>query len=333
MSRGVTLADIAERCNVAIPTVSRILANPDDPKFRPETREKVTAAALALGYRPNVHAHALLTGKSHVIGVSCGWKLDLNFSKAIAAAEEIISGNGRHMLLRVLGDVDDWYDLLAHNRVDYLLALVDPGFVDVLGDWPTNLQERIVLVGSHAALGPAGTLGGYAWHNSEGGRMGAKYLIERGHRHIVVLTGGVSGEEAKSAGAIQAIKCAGLPVNVISVEGETDKRKAGRELMAAALEKHPRTTAVFVRSSFLTPGVYAEIHSRGLRIPDDISVLACYDHQDVFCFDPPLTCVHYPIVEATRQALLDYFAGRDIKNAPSVHFECRLVERASVASR
>ena len=333
MSRSVRLADIAERCNVAIATVSRILRDPDDPEFRPETRERVTAAALALGYRPNVHARALLRGKSHVVGVSCGWALDTNFAKAVAAAEKIITANGNHMLLRLGSGLSDWYDLVAHNRVDFLIALVEPGFVAALTDWSSGLQARIVFVGDWVTVASDEAERGYTWRDADGGRAGAEFLIERGHRDIVVMTGSVSGEEAKSAGAIQALMQAGLPVNIVSVENETDRRKGGRELAARALDRYPQTTAAFVRSCFLVPGVYAEIRSRGLRIPQDISVVACYDHQDVFGFDPPLTSVQFPIVEATNRALEDYFAGRRVEDAHRVHFECRVVERMSVASR
>ena len=318
--------DVAARCGVSVPTVSRILSDPNDPEFRPETRAKVVAAAEALGYRPNSHAHALLTGKSHVVGVSCGFALDLNFSKAVAEAERVVTAHGHHMLLHVLAGMEDWYELLARNRVDFLVALTERRLAEALKAWNPALLDRIVFVGSRGASGPAAAVS-YTWDDREGGRLAPEYLIRKGHRKIALLAGQMP--ESKVGAAREALAAAGLEIREVTVADEADRRAAGRELAACALARYPDTTALFVRSCVLVPGVYAEIRSRGLRIPEDISVMACYDHQNVFAFDPPLTCTRFPIVQAIQAALLDYFAEGERRGR---HFECSIVERESVAA-
>lgn len=329
----VRLVDVARRCNVAASTVSEILADPEDPRFLPETRQKVIAAARGLGYRPNIHARALLTGKSHVIGVACDWRLDIIGYGAVVAAQKLISRNAHHMLLGVTTDIAEWHDLVAHNRVDFLLALAGRHVAAQLSEWKAKLGQRMALVMGLDVPRPSGIRRCYTWNEADGARMGVEYLLKRGHRHIGVLRGDSPETYSKIIAVSQALERSGAPINIFGVENELDTLRAGRQMTAEALEKRPETTALFVRSSFLAHGVYAELRSRGLRIPQDISVLACYDHQDILCFDPPLTCVHFPVVEATTQALRDYFAGPSLKRPSSVHFECRLVERASVASQ
>ena len=333
MGERVRLVDIATHCKTSLSTVSEIMANPDHPRYSPETRRRVTAMARGLGYRAHALARALATGKSRVVGVSCGpTGLDFNGTKAIAAAEKIISANEHHLLLHVSQDPSDWHNLLAQNQVDFLIALADRQLVEREAPEQANIEKRIAIVGSDNLARFVRNHRAYLWDDVAGGRMAVDYLLRHGHRRVALLRGALPLTDPKVSGALEGLVEAGLSPHVVSIESEEDSYRAGRRMMAEVIERDASTSAVFCRYSRLAPGVYAEARSRGLRVPDDLSVIAYYDHQDILGLDPPLTCVHAPIVEATRQALQDYFSGKPFGKAGMRAFESRIVERASVAS-
>ena len=331
MRKPARLVDVARQCGLAISTVSEILAHPDGPRYAAETREKVKEAARRLGYRPHAHARALATGKSGIIGVACGWPWDINVAPAIAAAEQVITQHQHQMLLRVSQDLSVWHQLLAHSRVDFLAGLFSSMAVAEQAEWSPALQQHIAYVGDERnRLGESATC--YTWSDAQGARMGIEHLIAHGHKNIVVLTGIATPKEPKVHAAIQSLRERSLPVQLVAAQTEEEGLPAGQELAAQALQKYPHATAMWMRTIMLAPGVYDGLRSSGLRIPEDVSLVACYDHQNLLALNPPLTCVHFPLVEATSQAITDYFAGAIASRPRSAHFECRLVERASVKS-
>ena len=333
MAERVRLLHIAARCKTSVSTVSEIIANPDHPRYSAETRRRVVDAARGLGYKPHALARALATGKSRIVGVSCGHiGLDLNGAKAIAAAERVISGNGHHLLLHVSQNPADWRDLIAHNQVDFLIALANRPLIEREAEEPVGFEGRVAIVGSKSVARVAPNHRAYTWDDVAGGRMAVDYLIARGHRRVALLRGAMPPSDPKVSGALERLTEAGISPQVASLESEEDSYSAGRQMLAQVLDGDPGTTAVFCRSSHLASGVYAEIRSRGLQVARDISVVAYYDHQDILGLDPPLTCVHAPIVEATCKAVADYFSGVAFSKGGSVTFPGHIVERASVGS-
>jgi len=335
--RQTRLIDIARGCGLSVSSVGEIIKNPKHPRYPIETRQRVLATAHALGYRADVHASALVTGKSRVIGFSCGVGLDMNWFKTIAAAEKIISKHGHHMLLHVTRNADEWYALLAQNRVDFLVVTADRRFPVKDAGWHRSLRQRIAIVGMKpdrppSQGAPAEEERYYIWSDTSGAGRAIEHLAGRGHRNIAILRGARELDEIKVAGALKACRRLGLREHIVAVESEENVFAAGRRLAATALDEAPETTALFCRRSDLAPGVYAELRARKKRIPRDVSVIAYYDHQDILGLTPPLTCIAAPLVEATSRALHDYFSGVELPAGRVVRLQATLIERDSVAA-
>jgi LacI family transcriptional regulator len=271
-----TLKDISRTTGISVTQVSRALGG--FPDVKAETRKKVEAAARDLGYRTNRLARGLKTGRSGTVAVVIrqpgGSQGTGVWSEIVWGLSEAFRRKGTRLLLYALPQEKDE----AEAHADLFLDGVIDGFVlldPVHGDRRISLlsERRIPFVvhdrdptQSHAFV---------AIDNYRAGFDMAKRLVSDGHRRIAILNGPEETTFARDrsrgfADAIEEGAEAWESFGIMTFE-------RGRAEALRILGRDQPPTAIIASSVPLARGVYDAAATLGLRIPDDLSVLA---HQD-----------------------------------------------------
>ena len=171
--------------------------------------------------------------------------------------------------------------------------------------------------------------------NFAGGLAAAEHLLSLGHRRIAFLGGwpNAACNQARLQGYRAAMDAAGLPVPVAYVRSGRYLYDDGLEQGAALLELPEPPTAVFASSDETALGVIEAARSRGLRIPEDLSVIGFDDTQVARLSSPPLTTVRQPLREIGRVALrraMRLAAGETV-DSHHIELATELVVRHSTA--
>jgi len=305
-TRAVTMGDIAQEADVSQSTVSRVLNRAPSPiPISEETRQRVLAAADRLHYRPNPLARGLRGARTMLLGVIVRDIVDPFFAGAIEAVTTEAAARGYNV---VLGH--------AHGRADEAIALrtvLETRHVDailVLGDMTD--QPRLVadLAGSPepvVALWQGSAQHGLATvsvANAAGIARILDHLLDLGHTRIAFVSGRLLGDIQERRAAYETrMEAEGLamPGGFVQVVSNDPADGAAALTRLAGLATPP--TAIVCSTDQLAIGVLHEAASRGLRVPDDISVTG-FDDLPMAAFTvPALTTVRMPVREMAARAV------------------------------
>lgn len=333
-----TLSDVAQLAGVSISAVSRVLSDAPHTRVSENTRARIHAAAAELDYRPNFAARSLKLARSNVIALIVPDLTNAVFTELMEGVEaEALA----HDYLVLLGRAEGMQPggatiakLIGEGRVDGLLVQVgdnvDPRDVQALiaGNAP------VVFINS---VEP-GHRGAVALQDALGARVATQHLIDLGHRRIGLIGGHPDSHTAQQRrlGFLEALADAGLSADAghLTDLGYTpDQGRAGlREIMAS---EHP-PTAIFVANVNAALGVLAEARVRGVRVPEELSVVAMHDAWTAENAWPPLTTVKMPLYDLGRQAFLaihDLLHGIDVADSVVDDRPPTLIVRESTAPR
>lgn len=320
-----TLKDVARLAAVDPSTVSRVLRGDPSQIVRPETRERIVAAAGSLQYRPNALARGLRTRRTDTIGLIIPSLENVGFSEvthgiqaAAAAAGKLVVVIEAEALEGSEGPplAEAYSRLITDGRVDGLIvafATIDDRLVSQLADRGTPL----VLVNRRTA----GIHGSVVVDDESGSHLAVAHLAELGHTRIgyVGIAAATDTAVRRERGFREAMARVGLPVLETSIAVGSPTISGGRQATAALLgQAHPdRPTGIFVASLLGAIGVLAELRARSVQVPRDMSVIAFNDHELADHLHPSLTTVRMPNFrmgeEAVRLLLeaIDGEEGRD----------------------
>ncbi|MGW3289844.1 LacI family DNA-binding transcriptional regulator [Streptomyces sp. NPDC001002] len=323
-----TIADIAQAAGVSAPTVSKVLNGRQG--VSSVTRERVTELLREHGYAPR-RSGGRLTG---VIELVLG-ELDSPWSASLVQAmEAAVYAEGLALVLSRLrpGKEDEWLDHVASRNPDGVVF----GVVEATAEQRDRLRELMV---AFVAIDPEGnqkaevpTVGLTHWR---GAHAATEHLIALGHRRIATIGGPLRllCSRARADGFRAAAVASGLdvpPEYVVHTEfGYQPGREAADELLALPVPP----TAIFAASDEQALAVYEAARRRGLRIPDDVSVVGFNDAPVASWASPPLTTIREPIDDLARQAvqlLSRLMAGQSA--GPGVELATELVVRESTAA-
>lgn len=324
--RKVTILDVARAAGVSKSAVS--LALRGDPGLGVGTRASIVAEAERLGYRQNRWARSLVQGRTGLVGVlltdlSNDYQTEIVHGIEDAAEQaglEVVLSHGRRdpeLLERRLAQLGD----LGVDGVVVMSAMLPPA---VLAE--AAARQPVVVVGRMEDL-PAG-IGSVANHDEVGARLAVEHLLGLGHRRIAHLTMSPrAAARARRRAYEEAIAAAGLG-ECVRVAQEWDGGVA--ELVAAAGEPSG-PTAVFASNDRGAAAVVGAALDRGLRVPEDLSVVG-YDNTALAqALRPALTSVDQPRPEIGGLAmaqLAELMAGGEARHEV---VEPELVVRGSVA--
>jgi LacI family transcriptional regulator len=331
----ITIRDVARVANVHPGTVSRALGGETRSLVNDETAERVQRVAEELGYRPNPIARGLKTNRSFTIGVIIPDITNPLFPPILRGIEDRLEADG-YTALVVNTDNDARRE---RHHVETMLARQVDGLISATArldhELPATVASGlpIVLVNRSA---DDHSVAAATVDDHEGIRLAVEHLTALGHRRIGHLAGpqNTSTGRRRRAGFVDAMRAAGLHVSEseIRVCGSFNVRE-GAIACAELLGTAPELTAVVAANDLLAIGCYDTFEERGLRCPDDISVVGFNDMPLVDHLRPPLTCVRVPQREIGMAAadLLLARLGHEDTEPRDVLLEPNLIVRGSTA--
>ncbi|MFN8619142.1 MAG: LacI family DNA-binding transcriptional regulator [Chloroflexota bacterium] len=342
------LRDVARRAEVDPSTVSRVLRDDPSQQVRPETRERILAAARDLHYRPNALARGLRTRRTDTLGLIVASLDNLGFAEVTAGIQAAAAAAGKLVMVVDAGAVagppaetadlpetpeladgptdgtaeaapgpelsrsgDVYERLIGDGRLDGLIV----AFAALDDRHVAQLAERgipLVLVNRRTT----GVHGSVVVDDTRGSATAVEHLVRLGHRRIgsIGLAQDTDTARRRDAGYRGAMAAAALPVDERWVQAGPPTVDGGREalyrLLAASKATPP--TAIVVASLMSAVGVLAALRDAGRRVPDDVSIVAFNDHPFADHTAPPLTTVRMPNLRMGQEAvrmLLDALDG------------------------
>lgn len=309
----VSIKDIAKVANVSFSTVSRALA--DSPRVKPETRERIRKLAAEMGYTPSAAARSLVTQRTKAIGVVATTMTDVFQAEVVQAIEETAIGRDHSVILTQSGFASERemieIQALRERRVDGIILIS----VRAGGVYAAVLQGTgIPLVFINARQ----TDYGHSVRvDSLGGSLAAvQHLLDLGHKRIAYITGPDEDWDniERQAGYQQSLESRGLTVDPALIVKGDSRPERGIRAMQQLLSLRRPPTAVFCYNDVTALGAIRAVHSAGLRIPENVSIVGFDDIDLAPFFEPPLTTVAQPIKQLGEKAVEAILAHIDGKN-------------------
>lgn len=330
----MTIREIAEFAGVSIATVSRVVNGRGE--VSAATREAVQRVVREHGYSPNRSARGLIQGRTGLIGLTLPMIQPSYFSAIVSGAAEaayerdlrIVLCPTQHqherevsLLGRLMhGTTDGALLMLPEESNSELRTLLSYGYRFVVVDPLERVDEEIPAVSAA---------------HSSGADQAVRHLLGLGHRRIAAITGpaGWVATEERLRGYHAALAAAGvLPDRQLVLESSF-KIAGGRAAAARLLDLAKRPTAIFAFNDDLAIGAIQEARTRGLRVPDDLSVVGFDDVEQATIVAPELTTVRQPLAEMGRMAVTLLWRLLENQRFETLHVELatRLVVRGSTA--
>jgi LacI family transcriptional regulator len=332
--RPTTIRDIARLSGVSIATVSRVLN--DRPDVSTETREAVLEVVRRLGFSTNRSARALSAGRTGLVGVTLPIVHAPYFSFILAgAAEGLYEQDMRAILCPTLHQHErevTLLDRLMHGTTDGAILLLPEETSDEL----THLQQQrfpFVVVDPRLQLGEG--IPSITAAHASGAKRATEHLLALGHRRIAAITGPdgwVATDERRNGYHAALAADAVVPDPGLEVTSNW-MISGGYEAGSALLELPDPPTAIFAFNDNLAIGAMRAARARGLRVPEDLSIVGFDDTEEAAIVTPALTTVRQPLAEMGRMAvsLLVRLLDRQRVEALRVELATRLVVRESTA--
>ena len=329
------VADVAKAAGVGTSIASRVLNGDPTVSIRPETRERILNAADELKYRPNAFARGLKLARTTSLGLVVNLAYYAENIAILQGVERRAADSGYVTLVADASEFADRGDaygrLLYERRVDGLLiatALISDELIrelegERLPFVPVN--RRVRGVGPSVTCDDAKAVG-----------LIVEHLTSLGHRRIGYIAGPLTADvvQRRVAGFKTEMEETGLDVPEELVVGSSLEHEAGFDAMKRLLSLDPRPTAVAIWSPTAAIAALAAARGQGLKLPDELSVIAYSDADIAAYLDPPLTTVRTPFREMAAtgvECLLGLIEG-DRQRSVVVPTSPMLVDRGSTCA-
>ncbi|ENQ5029332.1 substrate-binding domain-containing protein [Vibrio cholerae] len=328
-----TMKDIARLAGVSTSTVSHVI---NKSRFvSDEIAERVNNAAQQLNYAPSALARSLKMNRTKTIGMLVTTSTNPFFGEVVKGVERSCYHQGYNLILcNTEGDnqrMKASINTLLQKRVDGLLLMcstLEGERLDVFDRYP---DIPIVVMD----WGPILFASDKIQDNSlQGGYMAAKHLIECGHKEIGCITGPLIRHQAQMRyeGYKRALAEAGIAINPDWIVESDFECEGGYQAFEKLYERGKLPSALFVSNDMMAMGVIQAARQRGLRVPDDLSLIGYDDVHIAKFMTPALTTIHQPKYRLGKAAVdtLLYRLENPDTTAQVVQLEPTLVVRNSV---
>lgn len=330
-----TMKDVAAKAGVSLASVSRALSATTD--VSDNLRRRIEQAARDLDYTVNFNARSLRSESSGMIVVLVQDIANAFFPVLLQGIEEQARAMGKAVLIADTASDNElaatYGKMLEGRRADGMILL--NGNLPRSGARNSRSLARrfpIVAISERIADAPIPTVG---IDNIGACFEMVGYLAQIGHKRIVHLMGPadnvLSGERVEGFRRGMAHFDCDAPEDYIQPSGFTIR--SGRQAMGKVLNGMLRPTAVFASNDESAIGAIIEAKARGLKVPEDITVVGFDDIEFAQSYDPPLTTVYQPRREMGRKAMeiLGRLIADPRKPQPDALLDYKLVVRASSA--
>jgi DNA-binding LacI/PurR family transcriptional regulator len=325
----VTSLEVARRAGVSQSAVSRVFT--PGASASAKTAEKVKRAAKELGYRPNVLARAMVSGKSRIIGLVVAYLENQFYPVALELLSNALQEKGYHILIFTAPNSTDGVDRVIQDLMDYQVD----GIIAASVSMSSPLAERARDAGVPVVLFNRGQDGSNFSNvtstNLKGAHEVTQYLIDTGHERIAHIAGwqGSQTGRDRARGFEAALKAAGRKPFAV-VDGMYSREVA--KCCAQQLLQGERPDAIFVGNDHMAFGVIDAIREAGLESGKDISVVGFDDVPQASWGAYDLTTYRQPVnrmVEAAVAVMLEQIET-GVAPAAKIEIEGKLILRGSV---
>lgn len=294
MADKITSLQVAERAGVSQSAVSRVFT--PGASVSEKTAKKVRAAAQELGYRPNVLARSLITGKSRIIGLVVAYLENQFYPEAIEKLSHALQAQGYHVLVFMASNDNETTEKVIDELLDYQVD----GIITASVSMSSNLTERCDAAGIPIVMfnrqQDDDRLSCVRSDNVAGGLKVAEHLLQTGHKRIAHIAGwdGASTTRDRETGLLMGL-AKGAQTLFARGEGMFKYEtacEAARQMFTAA----ETPDAVFVTNDHMAFAVMDVLRFElGLRVPEDVSVVGYDDVQLAAWPAYNLTTVRQPV--------------------------------------
>ena len=329
----VTIYDIASRANVSISTVSRVFNG--NPSVSRKTRKKVEKIIEELHYIPNALARGLAHQSSRTVGLIVSDISNPFFADTINGIESILYNEGFTILLS-----NTYYS--AEKEEMYITQMLEKRVEGMIifsaypqdNRWIERAKNIVPVISVQSALKGLDCVN---TTDEDGAYEAVDYLIKLGHKNIAFLVYDYKTSTIidRMKGYIKAHKNNGLTVNKDYIIASKFTPCCGYYMTRELLEKYPEVTAIFAHNDKIALDAYLAVQSKGLKIPEDISIVGYDDIETASLVRPKLTTVSQPFYEIGRNAaelLLKRIKDNKWSTHQTILLPTKLVIRESAAS-
>lgn len=294
-NKTVTLADVAELCGVAVSTVSRALSNPS--RVNAVTRQRIELAAKQLDYLPNVHATALVSGRTKAIAVLLSDVTNPFYFDIIRGTQHQLKAAGYAQLLVDTEESDELEDSMLRRirgscdgAILAASRLTDRRLATLAAAVPlVAINRRTRGVPSVSIDTPGGVV------------QAVEHLVSLGHRAIAYAGGPETSWPNEARWHAFEAACQRNGATTRRLGPFAPNMTAGAAAADALL--NGGATACVAYNDLLAIGLLSALAARGIRVPDDISIVGCDDIFGADFCNPPLTTLTAPIEQTARVAV------------------------------
>lgn len=329
MNTRVTAATVAQLAGVSQSAVSRVFT--PGASASPRTAEKIRRAATELGYRPNVLARAMVSGKSRIIGLVVAYLENHFYPEALEKLSNELQARGYHVLIfmasQTAGNIDDVVGEILDYQVDGIIA----ASVAMSSDLTQRCRAAGVPIVLFNRSQDGNEISAVTSDNIAGGRKAAELLLAAGHEKIGYIAGweGASTQRDREEGFVDALTNAGATIHARTVGNfhMDQTREAARQMFV-----NDPPDAVFVANDHMAFAAMDVLRIElGMDVPGDVSVVG-YDDVPLSAWPAyNLTTVRQPanrMVSHTIDILLSKIA--DAQSEPQqVRIDGPLIIRGS----
>jgi LacI family transcriptional regulator len=327
----VTIATIAKAAGVSVPTVSRVLNGRTD--VSAETRDRIESLLREHDYRPRNSRQPIQAGLIDLVfhDLDSPWAVEL-----IRGVEEVTHAAGVGTVVsavhRRTAPTRQWLQNLRSRASDGVILVISDGGGPVSAELRRLNVPMVIIDPAGGTAADVPTIGATNW---AGGRTATEHLISLGHTRIGLVEGprNLLCSRARLDGYRAALESAGIPVDRALVEPGDFRHEAGFAAGARLLDRDAPPTAIFASSDQMALGVYEAARLRGIRVPDELSVVGFDDLPEARWSAPPLTTIRQPLADMgglAARTVLRLSRGEPIET-PRVELATELMARESTA--
>ncbi|MFZ5823550.1 MAG: LacI family DNA-binding transcriptional regulator [Bacillota bacterium] len=328
-----TIRDVARLAGTSVSTVSRVLTR--NGPVAETTRTRILEAIEALGYQPNSVARGLVQKRTHTIGVVIPDVANPYYGEVLRGMGDVASTHGFHLIL-LNADLSfvkekDCFSLLREKQVDglvYASGTITPEHREIF----SQIGRPVMLASTCDAERPFPAV---LVDSRQGAALAMEHLIGLGHRRIGLITGPLNDLVAglpRWEGYVQTAARLGVELLPTQIAEGDYRMESGYQAMSRFLDQGLPPTAVAAASDLMAVGAMNAVLDRGLRVPDDISVIGFDNIAMASAVRPALTTVAQPMYEIGAIAMERLIRSVTGEEVPEVHWiQPSLIIRQSTA--
>jgi LacI family transcriptional regulator len=336
----VTMTDVARRAGVSVSTVSHVI---NKTRFvETSTKERVLTAIQELDYRPSRVAQGLASRRTNTAGLLISDVGNPFYHQVILGVEDaalssdysVFLFNSNYDLKRSLQYIHSMID----RQVDGVIFMSSRLTADLIAELTRRQVPTVILDWEESQVNHVGTI---VIEFEVGIREAVQHLVQLGHRRFAHVSGPLDlwTARVRRDAFLQALRHNGVDSARVPVVEANLRIDGGRGALPRLLSVDPAPTAVFAANDLTAIGIMLEARDRGLRVPEDLSVVGLDDIGLSSQIAPPMTTVALPCYEiggAAMNMLLELIRtpeeSRLSSPAPRIKVATQLIVRQSTSA-